>query len=232
MKISKTLIAAALSVASVGAFADTTVYGNTFAAGAHTQTTVLGVFEAFVGASNGTFGFKSAQGGYQGVGVSARDPGEIDIGESIVATFGQAIGLTQFTVGLLFNGPEYNDVQEQAQFTVNFEDNTTGVYVLTALGNTAASWSGVGGIVQNLSPAQDGLGGVWSVLNPFGTRKVSSISFAPIFGLVGEGSGTNQSDFTLVSVTAVPEVESYAMMLAGLGLMGTIARRRNKAKAA
>jgi hypothetical protein len=35
-----------------------------------------------------------------------------------------------------------------------------------------------------------------------------------------------------VSVTAVPEVETYAMMLAGLGLMGTIARRRNKNKAA
>ena len=31
-------------------------------------------------------------------------------------------------------------------------------------------------------------------------------------------------------VTAVPETETYAMMLAGLGLMGSIARRRkNKA---
>ena len=30
------------------------------------------------------------------------------------------------------------------------------------------------------------------------------------------------------SVTAVPEPESYAMLLAGLGLMGTIARRRSK----
>ena len=29
------------------------------------------------------------------------------------------------------------------------------------------------------------------------------------------------------SVTAVPEPETYAMMLAGLGLLGTIARRRN-----
>jgi hypothetical protein len=27
-------------------------------------------------------------------------------------------------------------------------------------------------------------------------------------------------------VTAVPEVETYAMLLAGLGLMGTIIRRR------
>jgi hypothetical protein len=31
-------------------------------------------------------------------------------------------------------------------------------------------------------------------------------------------------------ITAVPEPESYAMLLAGLGLMGTIARRRNKQK--
>lgn len=35
-----------------------------------------------------------------------------------------------------------------------------------------------------------------------------------------------------ITVTAVPEVETYAMMLAGLGLMGAIARRRNKAKSA
>ena len=31
-----------------------------------------------------------------------------------------------------------------------------------------------------------------------------------------------------ISVTAVPEPETYAMMLAGLGLMGTIARRRKQ----
>ena len=48
--------------------------------------------------------------------------------------------------------------------------------------------------------------------------------------------GTGRSDslggsLDNVSVTAVPEPESYAMMLAGLGLMGAIARRR-KSKAA
>ena len=32
------------------------------------------------------------------------------------------------------------------------------------------------------------------------------------------------------SVSAVPEADTYAMMLAGLGLMGAIARRRNKSK--
>jgi hypothetical protein len=30
-------------------------------------------------------------------------------------------------------------------------------------------------------------------------------------------------------VAAVPEPETYAMLLAGLGLMGAVARRRNKA---
>lgn len=41
-------------------------------------------------------------------------------------------------------------------------------------------------------------------------------------------TGTGNSGVVLdnVSVTAVPEPESYAMMLAGLGLMGAIARRR------
>jgi len=39
--------------------------------------------------------------------------------------------------------------------------------------------------------------------------------------------GTNSLTLELKGmVTAVPEPESYAMLLAGLGLMGTIARRR------
>jgi hypothetical protein len=34
-----------------------------------------------------------------------------------------------------------------------------------------------------------------------------------------------------ITVTAVPEPETYGMMLLGLGLVGTIARRRSKQKA-
>ena len=41
-----------------------------------------------------------------------------------------------------------------------------------------------------------------------------------------------ETDNHSFSVTAVPEPETYAMLLAGLGLMGTIVRRRNKSKAA
>ncbi|KRB96932.1 hypothetical protein ASE11_16175 [Hydrogenophaga sp. Root209] len=41
------------------------------------------------------------------------------------------------------------------------------------------------------------------------------------------GLWTLQGDVLTFSVTAVPEPETYAMLLAGLGLMGAIARRRN-----
>ena len=40
------------------------------------------------------------------------------------------------------------------------------------------------------------------------------------------GAG-NTATFTLTQVPTIPEPETYAMLLAGLGLMGVIARRRN-----
>lgn len=49
--------------------------------------------------------------------------------------------------------------------------------------------------------------------------------------VIGEANGTSGGLYTgAISVTAVPEPESYAMLLAGLGFMGAIAVRRNKRK--
>jgi hypothetical protein len=44
--------------------------------------------------------------------------------------------------------------------------------------------------------------------------------------------GGSIDNVSFTNITPVPEPETYAMLLAGLGLMGTIARRRNKAKKA
>ncbi len=43
------------------------------------------------------------------------------------------------------------------------------------------------------------------------------------------GSGDSGAVLDNVSVTAVPEPETYAMLLAGLGLIGMVRRRKNKA---
>ncbi len=238
MKISKTLLAVALSAASMGALADNVVLGSTFASGAATQATILGNFSAAGG--TGAFQLKTTPQGVVGVGVGGGTAGEIDIGETITGVFNDSYLIKQFTLGLLFDGPEWKDVQEKAQVSVKYEGSATFTdYVLTAVrsvGGTVATWTGLGS-VTNISAASQSTGGVWSVLNPFGTAKIDAIKFTSLLGVSAsemcDGAlCTNQSDYTLVSVTAVPEVETYAMMLAGLGLMGTIARRRNKAKTA
>lgn len=67
----------------------------------------------------------------------------------------------------------------------------------------------------------------------FGTNNVRSVSFDFTGGTNYYGDGrmvawyvVKDVDYTMGSVTAVPEPETYALMLAGLGMVGAIVRRR------
>ena len=98
--------------------------------------------------------------------------------------------------------------------------------------NTVTFWSGVtqlGSYTGSyaLNPAngnQSASGQVY--FNAFSTsgQAITRITFASPL--------QNAFETDNFAVTAVPEPETYAMLLAGLGLMGTIVRRRNKSKAA
>ncbi len=59
----------------------------------------------------------------------------------------------------------------------------------------------------------------------------SGLGNVRVLNLYTNASYTSHSQDQLYMVTAVPEPQTYALMLAGLGLIGTIARRR-KSKAA
>jgi hypothetical protein len=63
------------------------------------------------------------------------------------------------------------------------------------------------------------------------SKTVTLASAGHIYASVNDTFHQNNTGAFSASVTAVPEPESYAMLLAGLGLMGAIARRRNNKKA-
>lgn len=62
-----------------------------------------------------------------------------------------------------------------------------------------------------------------------GTYRLTFTDNVAGFTHASSSVGTNYVDLTITAaVAAVPEPETYVMLLAGLGLMGTIARRRRQ----
>ena len=60
-----------------------------------------------------------------------------------------------------------------------------------------------------------------------GMTDLSSLVSPPGGGVLSEAAGINNLGQVAVTSSPIPEPETYAMLLAGLGLLGFIARRRN-----
>lgn len=168
--ITRLACAAAVSLVAVAAHAAAdTLHGASFVNGTTTysQTFSDGLIATFV-AGQRTFE-KKTQAGYTGVGIAGgRTRGEIDIGETITGTFLKGVNVSSITLGLLFDGPEYKDVNEVAQITANYLGGGSGIFTLTAKGSHTAIWSLTSSGVTSLgSGAVNGGTGAWRVSNPF-----------------------------------------------------------------
>ena len=239
MKAAKRLGAALVSgmmcvgTANALALLDSSMY-STITADADGNVTVGGVNFVAQGLPGAVFTVGS-NGGFSGLGVFGRQTnGEIDNLETVTMSWGYYAAIQDFSVALLYNGPEFNDVAEVAMVTASIEGGGTVVGQLTvdAANDEVATWawSNVVGSVpsMNQDPATQFEGGAWKVANPFGNLRVNQLVFTAIPGFCGTGGGTctNQSDYVLSSVNVVPEPGTYSLLLAGLAAVGFIARRR------
>lgn len=167
---------------------------------------------------------------FSGQGISGRGiGGEIGIGETLVMNLAASATIKSFSLGLLYDGPEFGDVNEKAQITFFNGASSLGAWTFTALDMASGAWTGLG-TVSNVSPAkQPGGSGVWTV-SGLNLANVTKIEFTALQGLCGTAGGAcnNQSDFLVTNVTAVPEPGTYALLVAGLATVGFVARRRRQ----
>ena len=97
--------------------------------------------------------------------------------------------------------------------------------------NATATNSGSGNTTYHFSSTKtfDYLalhGGQWELLFHFSAPTTNFYLGVIPTGKFGMGGLSNYRSYTASSLTPVPEPETYAMLLAGLGLLGFVARRR------
>ncbi|MDD4943836.1 FxDxF family PEP-CTERM protein [Rhodoferax sp.] len=146
-------------------------------------------------------------------------------------TFDNGIGYdiysshTKSVVGDAGDGYKFSDF-----YTFNLTDPLAG-YASLVSNWKITSWSAVlNGVHLNLTPGSYAgtLSGAASFYTGMNTLVITGVTAGPGGPQWGNGTGTYNMSLGGSAVAAVPEPETFAMLLAGLGLVGFATRRRER----
>ncbi len=154
---------------------------------------------------------------------------------------GPKIEMRNNRVGVAQDGSNFIELDSTANSTIAQIISTTAgqfydiSFWYSPRGNVSAasnpiafSWNG--SLVDIVTGTNNTLGNVWS---QYTFHLAASTAYTSLmFAAVGISDGLGGAlDNVSVSVSSVPEPETYAMLLAGLGLLGFTTRRRSKLSA-
>lgn len=235
----KTVLAMLLAAAGVNSHAATVTQWNfnsttadaSVATGVTTPAIGAGI-ASLVGSTTATFASGDANGGSSDI-ASGDDSGWNTTGYAAASAGDKTRGV-QFNVSTLgfknvtisydLRHSNTSSRYEQVQYSL---DGATFNDIAQFSGNAGDTWfngrsvdlSGITGVNNNANFA-------FRVVSTFAPGSTAYAASSPT-GTYGS-TGTWRFDMVTVSATPVPEPKSYAMLLAGLGLMGMIARRRSR----
>ena len=151
---------------------------------------------------------------------------EIQYSETLNFTFAAPTKIDELQIVFLYSRERFgSDPAEELAYITG--GSTTYTLTVTDSNNNPPifGWNG-GGTVSAESPYNQG---VFKFLNPFGDTLLTSLSLTAPFLANNTTADNNDYSFLSLSFTSppaeVPEPSTYAMMLAGLALLGFMARR-------